>query len=214
MNNTEVNIVFNRGVNVCLVLHSTASICNFDVVSSKTNDLSTACNGKSTLKSEFSSDLGVDSLSLLLMIFWGAPYITVGCSKYSTGIIKGELYRNFPQYRNEILPPYFGGAAADILVGGEEIGLIPKSLCSLMELGVNLYCSPLTDIFGSSIIFSVSSQFLKGVSSSSEARDFSLLLFSNSVLNLRMTLWSASIMMSVMMLLQLMKPHLSLISLE
>ena len=31
----------------------------------------------------------------------------------------------FPEFRTEILPPYFGGAPADMLIGGEEIRLAP-----------------------------------------------------------------------------------------
>ena len=62
-------------------------------------------------------------------------------------MIKNKLYRKFPGFRTEILPPYFGGAPADILIGGEEIRLATESFCSLYELGVRLYKSPFKDIF-------------------------------------------------------------------
>ena len=59
------------------------------------------------------------------------------------------------------------------------------------ELGVRLYKSPFKDIFGSSILFSGSCSLLRKVGPSLESRDFLLLLFSNSIINLRVMLWNA-----------------------
>ena len=86
---------------------------------------------------------------------WGAPYITSVCPRYSTEVIRDELYRKFPEFRTEILPPYFGGAPTDLLVGGEEIRLAPESFCSLYELGVRLYRSPFVDIQYTWIVYSL-----------------------------------------------------------
>ena len=101
VNNNNINLLFDSGANVSLVLYDVASKCEFDVKSDRTNDLSTDCGGKFVLKSEYKSDLGVKSISSKPLVMWGAPYITSACPKYSTEVIKNELNRKFPEFRTE-----------------------------------------------------------------------------------------------------------------
>jgi len=63
VNSNNINLLFDSGANVSLVLNDIASKCRFDVKSNRTNDLSTACGGKFVLESEYKSDLGVGSIS-------------------------------------------------------------------------------------------------------------------------------------------------------